>query len=144
MLPRDPSGKLPAERLAAIAEQSAARQSSMAPIELKIAEDHPSFPGHFPGRPLLPGVALLAEVLEAVLADPDLAAAVGPAPRLAAAKFLAPVGPGATLALRFETTSTALRFEISNGERRTASGHFELARKAEAEACPSTRAPIAP
>ncbi len=143
-LPRDPSGKLPAERLAAIAAQSAARRSRRAPIELRIAAHHPAFPGHFPGRPLLPGVALLAEVLEAVLADPALAAAVGPAPRLAAAKFLAPVAPGATLSLRFETTPAALRFEISNGERRTASGHFELARTAEAEACPSTAAPIAP
>lgn len=97
----------------------------MTPIELRIAADHPSFTGHFPGRPLLPGVALLAEVLEAVLADPELVGLVGAAPHLSSAKFLAPVGPGATLVLRFETTPATLRFEISNGARLAASGAFE-------------------
>ncbi|MEO9163858.1 MAG: hypothetical protein ABI349_15925 [Casimicrobiaceae bacterium] len=116
----------------------------MNPIALQIAVDHPSFAGHFPGRALLPGVVLLAEVLEAVLADPELAAAVGPAPRLATAKFLAPVGPGAILSLRFEATPTTLRFEVSNGKRMAASGHFERAPKAEPERSLSTRIPIAP
>jgi 3-hydroxymyristoyl/3-hydroxydecanoyl-(acyl carrier protein) dehydratase len=46
-------------------------------VALAIAADHPAFAGHFPGRPLLPGVALLSEVLEAVLAEPALAASVG-------------------------------------------------------------------
>ena len=41
-------------------------------VALAIAADHPAFAGHFPGRPLLPGVALLSEVLEAVLAEPDV------------------------------------------------------------------------
>jgi 3-hydroxyacyl-[acyl-carrier-protein] dehydratase len=116
----------------------------MNPIALQIAVDHPSFPGHFPGQPLLPGVVLLAEVLEAVLADPELAAAVGSAPRLAVAKFFAPVGPGAVLSLRFEATPTALRFEVSNGKRIAASGHFERAPNAEPEGSLSTRTPIAP
>ena len=75
---------------------------------LEIAVDHPAFAGHFPGQPLLPGVALLAEVLEAALAEPALAAAIGPAPRLAVVKFLAPVGPGAALEI-------ALRLERADG-----------------------------
>ena len=61
-----------------------------------IAADHPAFAGHFPGRPVLPGVALLAEVIEAALARAArwrLRSAA--APRLAVVKFLAPVGPGA-------------------------------------------------
>jgi 3-hydroxyacyl-[acyl-carrier-protein] dehydratase len=93
-----------------------------------VSPDHPAFAGHFPGQPLLPGVTLLAEVLEAVLGQPELAARVGPAPRLGVVKFLAPVRPGATLSIGFDTSSaTALRFEVRSAERMVASGHFEPA-----------------
>lgn len=34
--------------------------------EIRIAADHPSLPGHFPGRPLVPGVVLLDQVLHAI------------------------------------------------------------------------------
>ena len=94
-------------------------------VALAIAADHPAFAGHFPGRPLLPGVALLSEVLEAVLAEPALAASVGSAPRLSTVKFLAPIGPGAALTVHFEPSATALRFEVSDGTRLVASGAFE-------------------
>ncbi|MES2993418.1 MAG: 3-hydroxyacyl-ACP dehydratase [Pseudomonadota bacterium] len=94
-------------------------------VELTIANDHPAFAGHFPGDPLLPGVALLAEVLEAVLDEPALAAAVGAAPRLGAVKFLAPVRPGARLAITLEPGPRGLRFEVREGERLAASGQFE-------------------
>ncbi|MEO7335086.1 MAG: hypothetical protein ABIV63_00775 [Caldimonas sp.] len=100
----------------------------MSHVPLRIREDHPSFAGHFPGRPLLPGAMLLAEILEAVLADPARVDLVGPEPRLAAVKFLAPVGPGAMLTLDFEATPTALRFEAHLGDRIAASGHFERTR----------------
>ena len=33
---------------------------------LCIDADHPSLPGHFPGRPLVPGVVVLEQVLRAV------------------------------------------------------------------------------
>lgn len=81
-------------------------------VSVSIPIDHPAFAGHFPGRPLLPGVALLAEVLEAALDVPDLAARIGPAPRLAVVKFLAPVGPGAELVIEFDTTAARTRFEV--------------------------------
>lgn len=97
----------------------------MDPIAIRVPADHPAFAGHFPGQPLLPGVSLLSEVLEAVMRDPALSARVGSAPRLGAVKFLAPVRPGATLALQFESTAAALRFELREGERAVASGHFE-------------------
>ena len=96
-------------------------------MDVFIPHDHPAFAGHFPGQPLLPGVSLLAEVLEAVLRDPALAAQVGPAPRLGAAKFLSPVRPGSTLTLHFSEGASTLRFEVKVGERAVASGHFERA-----------------
>jgi 3-hydroxyacyl-[acyl-carrier-protein] dehydratase len=94
-------------------------------VELPIAPDHPAFGGHFPGQPLLPGVSLLAEVLEAILDVPALAALVGAAPRIGAAKFLAPVRPGARLTIELGAGPRGVRFEVREGERVAASGQFE-------------------
>jgi 3-hydroxymyristoyl/3-hydroxydecanoyl-(acyl carrier protein) dehydratase len=99
----------------------------MQAVKVLVPFDHPAFAGHFPGQPLLPGVTLLSEVLEAVMRDAALAARVGAAPRLGAVKFLAPVRPGATLSLQFELSASAVRFELREGERAVASGHFENA-----------------
>ena len=99
----------------------------MSAIRLHIAADHPAFAGHFPGQPLLPGVSLLAEVLEAILDDATLAAILGAAPRIGAAKFLAPVRPGATLNLQLHASPRGVRFEVKDGERIAASGQFEAA-----------------
>lgn len=94
-------------------------------VPLSIAPDHPAFAGHFPGQPLLPGVSLLTEVLEAVLDDPALAARVGAAPRIGAAKFLAPVRPGAQLVITLDASPRGVRFDVRDGERIVASGQFE-------------------
>jgi len=105
--------------------------AAMPTVSLQIAHDHPAFAGHFPGQPLLPGVSLLALVLEAALADPHLAARVGHAPRLSNAKFLAPVRPGERIEIRLDDKSAGgaaagrLAFEIRSGERIAASGQFE-------------------
>lgn len=83
-----------------------------------VPADHPSFVGHFPGQPLLPGALLLAQVLEAVLGAPALRARLGETPQLAAAKFQAPVRPGATLRIVLQPESGAahgVRFEVWAG-----------------------------
>ena len=92
-----------------------------------VPADHPGFAGHFPGRPVLPGVVLLGEVLETALSDAALARALGPTPTLGTAKFLAPVSPGEALELRIVETDAVVRFEVWLGARLAASGHFERA-----------------
>ncbi|QGW63651.1 hypothetical protein GOY17_01140 [Lysobacter soli] len=59
-------------------------------MDFTIRTDHPSLPGHFPGRPLVPGVVVLERVMEAI------EAAHGPLPalRLPQVKFLQPLLPG--------------------------------------------------
>jgi 3-hydroxyacyl-[acyl-carrier-protein] dehydratase len=89
-----------------------------------IASDHPAFDGHFPGQPVLPGVALLAEVLEAALHEPTLASRIGAAPRLAVVKFLAPVQPGAVLAIDLRLCERAIEWRVGDGSRDVASGQI--------------------
>jgi len=92
---------------------------------LAIGADLPAFDGHFPGRPILPGVALLAAVLEAAAREPRLAACVGIAPRLGVVKFLAPVEPGASLAISFRLGASALDWRVDDaGARTVASGRI--------------------
>ena len=55
-----------------------------------IPPQHPSLPGHFPGRPIVPGVTLLDEAAALILAaEPGRALAGFPAVR-----FTHPVRPG--------------------------------------------------
>ncbi len=97
-------------------------------FDVAVAADHPAFAGHFPGQPLLPGVSLLAEVMEAALGEPALAALLGGAPKLSSVKFLAPVRPGAGLTLKLQATARGgLRFEAWAADRLAASGQFEAA-----------------
>jgi 3-hydroxymyristoyl/3-hydroxydecanoyl-(acyl carrier protein) dehydratase len=87
---------------------------------LDIARDHPSYAGHFPGHPLLPGVVLLAEALAAIEAQIPRA---GGAWVIENAKFLSPVEPGSALTLSTETlASGAVRFEIRSQAGVVASG----------------------
>ena len=60
---------------------------TVSPPSFRIPASHPSLPGHFPGRPIVPGVVLLDEVMAlAALAHPGRRVA-----GLPAVKFLHPV-----------------------------------------------------
>jgi 3-hydroxymyristoyl/3-hydroxydecanoyl-(acyl carrier protein) dehydratase len=58
--------------------------------QFSIAMEHPCLPGHFPGRPVVPGVVLLDEVFGLILAAHPDRTVIG----LPQVRFLAPVLPG--------------------------------------------------
>jgi len=81
--------------------------------------DLPALAGHFPGRPIVPGVVLLDRVL--VLAGQMTGRHAGW--RIDSAKFFQPVGPGAELVFELGTRpSGALAFTVRSGEAVVASG----------------------
>lgn len=92
-------------------------------MRFTIPADHPSLPGHFPGRPLVPGVVLLERVLEAIEAENTAFCAL----RLPQVKFLQPLLPGEEARVAFESVGTAgaaprWRFRVLRGDTLLASG----------------------
>ncbi len=79
----------------------------MTRLALTIDPTHPAFAGHFPKRPIVPGVVLLDQSLRALAAnlglDEEMIAST--ICRIGAAKFLSPVDPGEALRLEVEATS---------------------------------------
>jgi 3-hydroxyacyl-[acyl-carrier-protein] dehydratase len=89
-------------------------------LPLPVAADHPAYAGHFPGRPILPGVVLLDEALHALALRQGLEVAGA---QIRSAKFPSPVEPGEPLSLSYAATATgAFRFEVLAGERLVATG----------------------
>lgn len=91
-----------------------------------IAADHPCLAGHFPGRPLVPGVLLLEQVALALRTWRDERLA-----RVVEAKFIAPLLPGEEAELRLGGGDAPrighLRFEIRRGDTLLARGRVETA-----------------
>ena len=106
-----------------------------------IATDHPTFAGHFPGRPLLPGVVLLSLVMETLAGAPALQALLGSTPQVDSVKFLAPVGPGTSLQVQLRLQGSGVAFELSDGLRSVARGQLRPGSSVAASATPSATAP---
>jgi 3-hydroxymyristoyl/3-hydroxydecanoyl-(acyl carrier protein) dehydratase len=96
-----------------------------------IADDHPALPGHFPGRPIVPGVVILDRVLDAV------EVAHGPlgALRLPQVKFLRPLLPGQAARVVIEplpspqtgASASRWRFRVEHAGELLASGEVAVA-----------------
>lgn len=109
-------------------------------VPLRLEEDAPWFAGHFPGAPILPGIAHLALVeraLGALLGEPARIAAV------LSLRLRVPLGPRDALALRLmPAEGSAVRFEIARGAERASQGTIVVttdpeALRAEARVPPS-------
>ncbi|HEX4510607.1 MAG TPA: hypothetical protein VH328_11020 [Burkholderiaceae bacterium] len=96
-------------------------------FDYTLAADHPALPGHFPGRPLMPGALLLAEVVEVARTQPDLGERYARGATLIAAKFLAPVEPGARLRFVLDWDDVGLRFAVTGAGRAVAEGRWTWA-----------------
>jgi 3-hydroxymyristoyl/3-hydroxydecanoyl-(acyl carrier protein) dehydratase len=84
--------------------------NSLYAARVEIPLEHPCFPGHFPGMPILPGVLLLDRVMS--LAQASLAHPLD-ACTLHNIKFLASVAPGDVLDVQLAgTQSNEYRFTV--------------------------------
>ena len=92
-------------------------------MEFVVPHDHPCLPGHFPGRPLVPGVVVLDHVLAA------LEARHGPlgAMRLPQVKFASPLLPGEAARVELEGAAPRWRFRVLRGDTLVASGEVAAA-----------------
>jgi 3-hydroxyacyl-[acyl-carrier-protein] dehydratase len=91
-------------------------------MKFSIPPDHPCLPGHFPGRPVVPGVLVLDRMLDALEAE------TGPqqAPlRLPQVKFARPLLPGEQAEVALEPvagTAGRWRFRVLRGGETIATG----------------------
>lgn len=91
-------------------------------LPLRIDADHPSLPGHFPGKPVVPGVVLLDHVAAALEA-----AGHGAFARLGVVKFIAPLLPGQDAELHWTLEGRRVRFRLLREGATILSGEGELA-----------------
>jgi 3-hydroxymyristoyl/3-hydroxydecanoyl-(acyl carrier protein) dehydratase len=92
-------------------------------MRFSIPSDHPGLPGHFPGRPLVPGVLLLERVLEAIEATHGPIGAL----RLPQVKFLQPLLPDQMAEVMLEGGIPRWKFRVLRGETLLASGEVAAA-----------------
>jgi 3-hydroxymyristoyl/3-hydroxydecanoyl-(acyl carrier protein) dehydratase len=87
-------------------------------MQFSIPSDHPSLPGHFPGRPIVPGVVVLEQVLAAIESSHGVLGAL----RLPQVKFLQPLLPGETADVVLTGDSPRWKFRVQRNDILVASG----------------------
>jgi len=87
-----------------------------------IAAAHAALPGHFPGRPVVPGVVLLDRVAAAL--ERWRGARIAGLPQV---KFLRPLLPEQEAELLLEDDGKSIRFRIAHAQATIASGSIEIA-----------------
>lgn len=93
--------------------------------EVRFPVNHPTAAGHFPGRPVIPGVLMLDEAIKMALPGAEAATR---AIVVRAAKFHSPVRPGDAVVIRWEGEAhSTIRFEcrLIDGGTLVASGTLE-------------------
>lgn len=86
-----------------------------------VPADHPAFAGHFPSRPIVPGVVLLDHAI--VLAGQLLGRPLSGGWQVAQAKFFVPVGPSQVLRFSLQVTPRgAVAFTVRCEDREVAAG----------------------
>jgi acyl-coenzyme A synthetase/AMP-(fatty) acid ligase len=111
-LPRDANGKLPRAALDALhAAQRAIggkEDRAFADHHFCIAAGHPALPGHFPGRPIVPGVLVLDHVIQTLRERTGRDVA-----RLPRVKFASPLLPEEAARIEFTPREGSLAFRVS-------------------------------
>lgn len=90
---------------------------------ITLAADAPYFAGHFPGRPILPGVVELAMMVETAM---RVSARDAPVHTIPFARLRHLVVPGDRLELAARATNGRVRVDITRGETLVANAAFEL------------------
>lgn len=91
---------------------------------LIIPTDHPAFPGHFPGTPIVPGVVLLDEAMHAIAVDTGLDATAW---QIGSVKFLSPLTPGELVIIEHEQlVNGTIKFEVLAGSRHIVTGSLTV------------------
>lgn len=77
-------------------------------MQFAVPPDHPSLPGHFPGRPVVPGVVVLDRVLDAIAARGVEPGAL----HLPQVKFVQPLLPGEVAEVHLEGAAPRWKFRV--------------------------------
>jgi acyl-CoA synthetase (AMP-forming)/AMP-acid ligase II len=108
-LPRSDNGKLQRQALDQVFAQwqAAARQSPTTQFQFAVSKDHPALPGHFPGRPIVPGVLLLDQVLTRISTALNRTVDL-----LQQVKFASALLPDETASVAFDTDGQRVKFSV--------------------------------
>ena len=93
-------------------------------LEHSFALNHAAAEGHFPGDPIIPGAALLSEVLLAI--GSDLGRRLRPC-HVKVAKFIHPVRPGDCVAIEYAYDGNGIRFKCRAGGKMVLAGEVRCA-----------------
>lgn len=89
-------------------------------MQFIIPTDHPSLAGHFPDRPIVPGVILLDRVIDAI----EAVHGALPPLRLPQVKFLKPLLPDQIASVQLQGQAPRWRFSVLRGDELLASGEI--------------------
>ena len=87
---------------------------------ITMGKNHPSLAGHFPGHPVVPGVVMLGEIMNAIR---EMAKVKIEFVGMPSAKFMSPLNPGEPLTIRLDQQGDgATEFTCTTGSRLITSG----------------------